>query len=408
MTTATLPMRALSDTELEGALVESQRQVSAAEARRADLICELLGRARSADQHQGLAEDHRAHAPATCHEEFVADHVAALLSCTKAAANTMLDVAVEASRLPALTHAWRAGELDSRKVSVVTDQLRHVDAHLAPGVASAAVDYATTHTAPQLRVWLDRRVLRADPSLATIRRRRASSDRTVTLTPLADGMAEFAAYLPSIQARRLFDTVNTVAATAGRDDLRTMDQRRADALVELVSGRAEPPRVSVNVVVTAETLLETESTPAWVPGVGPVHHDDLASVLAGDTTWRRLMADDVTGILTDVSERRYRPSTRLDRAVRLRDLTCRFPGCRRPALGGASGTDLDHTEAWPTGSTSAGNLRVLCRHHHRLKHAAGWQGTSAPDGRMTWTTPGGRTIVTTPWEYLEPPERAPD
>ncbi len=88
-------------------------------------------------------------------------------------------------------------------------------------------------------------------------------------------------------------------------------------------------------------------------------------------------------------EKRYRPSAALDRAVRARDVTCRFPGCRRSA--DSAGTDLDHTIPWPEGPTSATNLAVLCRRHHRLKHTPGWNVQLDPTGVMTWTTPTGRT-----------------
>jgi hypothetical protein len=242
-----------------------------------------------------------------------------------------------------------------------------------------------------------------------IRRRHAARGRKVTLTALADGMAELAAYLPSVQARQLYDTVNALATGADSTDLRTMDQRRSDALVDLVMARAEPPQVSVNVVVPAETLLETEAEPGWVTGVGAVTPDEVtALLLAGTTTWRRLMADESSGILSDVCERQYRPSAQLDRAVRARDLTCGFPGCCRSAVGSANGVDVDHTVPWPSGETDAANLACLCRHHHRLKHAGSWQVRTEADGTMTWTTPGGRAIATTPWEYLDQPDRPPD
>jgi hypothetical protein len=104
--------------------------------------------------------------------------------------------------------------------------------------------------------------------------------------------------------------------------------------------------------------------------------------------------------LTDIAEKSYRPSAALDRAVRARDVTCRFPGCRRTA--DSSGTDLDHTVQWPEGATTPANLAVLCRRHHRLKHTPGWTVTLHPTGVMTWTTPTGRTLHTEPWRYTDP------
>ncbi len=83
----------------------------------------------------------------------------------------------------------------------------------------------------------------------------------------------------------------------------------------------------------------------------------------------------------------YIPSATLDRYVRLRDRTCQFPGCNRPA----EYTDLDHRIAFTSGGrTTAANLWCLCRHHHRLKHVGGWQLHTNPDGTHTWTSLTGR------------------
>ncbi|MFI5714113.1 DUF222 domain-containing protein [Kribbella sp. NPDC051620] len=84
---------------------------------------------------------------------------------------------------------------------------------------------------------------------------------------------------------------------------------------------------------------------------------------------------------------RYVPSAALDRYVRLRDRTCQFPGCNRPA----EFTDLDHRVSFAAdGRTTAANLWCLCRHHHRLKHEGGWQIHLSADGIYTWTSPTGR------------------
>ena len=59
-------------------------------------------------------------------------------------------------------------------------------------------------------------------------------------------------------------------------------------------------------------------------------------------------------------EPRYTPSKALAEFVRCRDLTCRFPGCDKPA----QVCDLDHTVAYPVGPTHPSNLKCLCRFHH--------------------------------------------
>ena len=53
---------------------------------------------------------------------------------------------------PALMAAWAAGKIDQRKVDVVAEALRDVEPVFADALAGSAVEYAGTHTAPQVRV----------------------------------------------------------------------------------------------------------------------------------------------------------------------------------------------------------------------------------------------------------------
>ncbi|GGC84184.1 hypothetical protein GCM10011512_08760 [Tersicoccus solisilvae] len=85
--------------------------------------------------------------------------------------------------------------------------------------------------------------------------------------------------------------------------------------------------------------------------------------------------------------RQYRIPQQLRRALAVRDVTCRFPGCRRLA----DRCDVDHVTAWVDGGrTEADNLAHLCRKHHVLKHQSGWSvevdgpGRS-PSSRGSWT-----------------------
>lgn len=310
---------------------------------------------------------------------------------------------------------------------MICDGLRDVSHPAVDALAREASEYAATRTVPEVRRWLARRVIAADPGTAEIRRSRAVADRRVAVTPRPDGVSELMALLPSVQARQVYDTVNALAMAQGAGDLRTTDQRRAEALFDLLGGRAEPPRVQIQVTVPADTLLGESAEPGYVAGVGPITGgealqlcgvvlpggalpgDSLSGSSAagpesaqGDIVFRRLLTEPETGTLLDLSEAQYRPSTRLDRAVRARDGVCRFPGCNRSAHSTRSGTDLDHTIPWPRGETTASNLAVLCRHHHLLKHSPGWRTELDPDGVMLWATPLGGTVTTYPWAFSEP------
>jgi hypothetical protein len=117
------------------------------------------------------------------------------------------------------------------------------------------------------------------------------------------------------------------------------------------------------------------------------------------TTLRRLVTDPVTGVLLDYGTTRYRPDTHLSGLTKARDVTCRYPGCTRNAIY----CDDEHCDAFPHGSTSAGNVCQLCRRHHRRK-TAGRFTYSRPDphtGKTVWTTPLGFTYVQNPASYDE-------
>lgn len=417
----TLPQCAdVDDDVLRDRLVQLERVVNSVQAAQADVMVELSRRAARLD----FAEEQRSGISLSARRtEFVADEISATLSCTKVEASKRYGLALSVVEHPEVAAAWKHGDVTGRKAQVICDGLLDVASPAAEALAQQAAVYAIEHTAPEVRRWLSKRVIEADPGMAEVRRRRAVADRHITFTPLPDGVAELSALLPGVQARQIYDTVNAMASAAGPGDVRSMDQRRADALVDLVTGRADPPQVAVHLVVTADTLLGESAEPAEVVGLGPVTSSKALELLgvpgtglsAGSDGWpnvddivfRRLLTDPDSGHLVSLSERQYRPSAALDRSVRARDRVCRFPGCNRPATK-KQGTDLDHTIPWPRGQTTAANLAVLCRHHHRLKHSPGWSVDMHPSGVMVWTSPAGRTFRSEPWVYVEPGERAGD
>ena len=117
----------------------------------------------------------------------------------------------------------------------------------------------------------------------------------------------------------------------------------------------------------------------------------LADLIHHGATIRFVTTPDPCG------EDRYRPSTALADYIRTRDLTCRFPGCDRPA----THADIDHTQPWPTGPTHPTNCKCYCRLHHLIKTFwTGWHDTQHPDGTLTITTPAGLTYTTKPFTAL--------
>jgi hypothetical protein len=87
----------------------------------------------------------------------------------------------------------------------------------------------------------------------------------------------------------------------------------------------------------------------------------------------------------------YRPPPSLVHLIRVRQRTCSFPGCRRPARR----CDLDHVIPYDRGGrTCECNLHPLCRRHHQAKQAPGWQLTQPQPEEMVWRLPSGRVYAT--------------
>jgi hypothetical protein len=95
------------------------------------------------------------------------------------------------------------------------------------------------------------------------------------------------------------------------------------------------------------------------------------------------------------AEDHYTPSRKLQHLVRARTVTCTAPGCQAQAIH----ADLDHTTAYPDGSTDECNLGPKCRSHHRAKQAPGWNVEQPEPGVFRWTLPSGRTHTTRPTTY---------
>jgi len=204
------------------------------------------------------------------------------------------------------------------------------------------------------------------------------------------------------------DTDGNDAADA---DPRTMDQKRADILADILltgtptghGDALDAIHATVQITIPALTLLGHSTQPALLAGHGPIDLATAKRLAAGAPGWDRVLTHPSTG--EPVAVDRYRPSAQLKRFLHVRDQHCRFPGCTRPPWN----CDQDHTiDAALGGPTSEENLGDFCRPHHIVKHHTLWHVKQLGHGILQWTSPTGRHYTDTPISTLTfIPEPAP-
>ncbi len=84
----------------------------------------------------------------------------------------------------------------------------------------------------------------------------------------------------------------------------------------------------------------------------------------------------------------YRPTAAAVRFLQVRDLTCRFPGCSRPA----ERCDVDHVDNHQAGNTTTANMGHLCRRHHLGKTHHGWRMEHLDNGPNVRASSGGDAV----------------
>ncbi|PPG51692.1 HNH endonuclease [Rathayibacter sp. AY2B3] len=340
-----------------------------------------------------------------------AEFAVALGISERTAARELLHASLLMEELPrtraALAHArmrWEAGQLICSVAATLPAAAR-------AAYDDRAVDLAETLTPGQLRHALARvrEELHDEPLME--RHARAREDRRVWLTAGIDGMATVCAHVPAPQAVGALARLDRIARDLrdggqGERDLRTLAQLRADAWTDLLchgdvagttpEGAAAPstgPRAEVRVTVAASTAAGDDEAAAELDGYGPIPAEAVRALIDDDAAFTPVLTDEETGAVVSVGRRHRLPPPRMRLLVRLRDQTCRFPGCTRPA----SSTETDHSVEWRNGGeTAPENLASLCVAHHHVRHGDRWTYLLHPDGTADWTTPTGRRVTTRP------------
>ena len=353
--------------------------------------------------------------------ERTAAELSAAMNLSPVAANYLVSHAETLdTRLPRIAALLAEGRTDWRTVRLIIGRTELVNdesiiAKLDESLATRIGNWCGWSRQRIINA-VDAAVRTVDPDAIRERREAAQNDYHVRVDALSNGNAaiygEVAAPIGAAIDRRLSQLATQVCAS----DPRTLDQRRADALGALAQGRqriactcGQPgcptkaddgalrdrggAQLVINVIATDHTVQGESAAPGYLEGYGVVDADQVRRLAAAAASLRLV---DPLKIAADPLS--YQPSAALERAVRCRDLTCRFPGCSRRAVF----CDLDHTIAFnhqdPTcgGLTVMTNLKCLCRLHHRLKTFGGWRDTQLADGTVIWVSPTGKTYRTSP------------
>ncbi|MDX1881180.1 DUF222 domain-containing protein [Mycolicibacterium sp. 141076] len=336
--------------------------------------------------------------------------VAAALGMSRKRAQAQVDRAVMLrTRLPKVAAVYAKGLIDAVMVAMIVartdliiddDVAQRVDADLAAKIVAWG-----RLSKPKMEQRIDAIIANADQA-GVHPPKPPSQARYLDIRACGPGAASVTGVVDAATAAVLDAALDDLARGVCKHDPRSHDQRRAAAIDALarggrlrcecgqddcpaaaVAGELPAPTVGTRTVihVIATPQAVDGGAPGFLPGYGQIPADQVAR-LADGATIRQV------DLPPDAAEPRYRPSAKLAEFVRCRDLTCRFPGCDRPA----QACDIDHTTAYPAGPTHPSNLKCLCRFHHLLKTFHPWQDQQFPDGTVVWTAPTGHTYITKP------------
>ena len=374
---------------------------------------------------------------------FTPEPLAVALGCSPASASALLADALDLHhRLPLLwdqvraqlVAAWKARRVAARTRHLAFEAARWVDRQVAGRVSSlgpAALDRLVAEAAARCqgedlakrehgaRESWDVVLVHPDPHrFAGTSELRATGD-TLDLTRFHDVVCAEAEALGALgdtdelgvrkakalgviadaQARLDLTALVPGADPEAHEQARRQALDRRDAKVRLYLHASLADVVAGVVADDPDATDATGSTGSTgsVEGIGPVTLE-LVRAWAGRA---RVTIQPVLHVATDDrwSVDRHDPPPRMADQVRLRDDTCIFAWCGRPARQ----CDLDHRapfedpgDGGPPGQTSPEALAPLCRRHHRAKTSGAWTYECVDPGTYLWTGPAGLTVLVTP------------
>ncbi len=309
---------------------------------------------------------------------------------------------VQAHQLP----AWRARRVAQATLGLSIEAARFVDTHVAPyahRIGPAALDRLVAEA-----------IARFMPDQALAEAHRAADGRhlrvhhdhvTFTGTSYLEGELDLADALDLDAAlTRGAESLKAAGCTESLEVRRSMaagDLARRQLALDLQAGdtpapggRPAPPArqvvLYVHLAQAAITGTSTSTSTSSSLDLARVENHHQGVTADQVRTWcanpeTTVTITPVIDLAEQIAVGAYEIPDRIREHTGLRDHTCVFPWCTRPART----TDRDHIIAWPRGSTTTDNIAPLCRRHHRLKTHTTWTYTALDPGSYLWSSPHG-------------------
>ncbi|MFC0113666.1 DUF222 domain-containing protein [Kibdelosporangium aridum] len=330
------------------------------------------------------------------------EEVAATLHTSiRIATQRILEAEYIVRRLPATLDALEKGIIDLPRVRATCQITKGLSDEDTLAVENAVLAHGPHATYQEYRRALRRQAMKADPESAERKRKQKEELRDVVTRKGEDGSAKLVATMLAGEVEATYNVLNHLAHQSKTpDDTRTLAQRRADVLLDLLVGNdMERVQAHINVTVPLTTLIGLNNKPGELSEYGPITAEQCRE-LAKNGVLRRIITDDFGNVL-EASPRRYASDGFADR-IRMRDRTCRQPGCRVPAR---------KCSVQRTSKKKAGRRRrfrerdyfLLCKRHRLMyERTKGWMLTQPESGRMVFMTPTGQVRQIVAERYEEP------
>ncbi|WP_306361539.1 DUF222 domain-containing protein [Nocardia sp. CC227C] len=218
--------------ELVARLRAVHAHIAAAQAEEVALMTRLYRLRRAQQLEAGVAPRYAGESAAT--------EIGVAVRVSQRSADGLIALGMGLQRLPVTRRAFAHGRIDLARARAIHDTLVNTPDDTVTALEETVVARAERCDPARLRRGIRKKLLETDPAGQSRRRQDAERERYVAVRAADDGTALLDAVLPAAGGGTLYERLREMAITqCCAADPRTMNQRRADALVALADGSGQ-------------------------------------------------------------------------------------------------------------------------------------------------------------------------